>query len=147
MKTTVTHITSNIKEVVQGLLNPVSLEIGARIASQAKLLAPVDEGQLRNSLSVSTKYKTKLLNDGPGEKAPRLSKEGLNDYEAYVGSNSDHAIFQEFGTIKAVAQPFLRPAEELITQGGEPAEVMQKYSREAMEKELELRKEERKLNG
>ena len=113
-----------------------NLMIGAAIASQAKLLAPVDYGQLRNSLSASNTSKTELLNNMPGEKADALDTQGLKDDEVYAGSNSDHAIFQEYGTVKQPAQPFLRPAMEAIVQRKDPAEIFAKYGREAMEREL-----------
>jgi HK97 gp10 family phage protein len=113
-----------------------NLMIGAAIASQAKLLAPVDYGQLRNSLSASNTSRTELLNNMAGEKAEALDTQGLKDDEVYAGSNSDHAIFQEYGTVKQPAQPFLRPAMEAIVQRKEPAEIFAKYGREAMEREL-----------
>ena len=101
------------KKAVKLALHPSSLNIGVAIASQAKLLAPVDHGQLRNSLSVSTLKETKLLNDGgfspktsPMEYAEELDTQGLKANEAYVGSNTDHTIFMEYGTIKTPAQPF-----------------------------------------
>jgi HK97 gp10 family phage protein len=113
-----------------------NLMIGAAIASQAKLLAPVDYGQLRNSLSASNTSKTELLNNMPGEKAEALDTQGLKDDEVYAGSNSDHAIFQEYGTVKQPAQPFLRPAMEAVVQRKDPAEIFAKYGREAMDREL-----------
>ncbi len=142
MKIEVTHTKTNIKEVIKNVTKLSNLEIGVAIASQAKTLAPVDQGQLRNSLSAtSLRGENKLLNDHQGEQAEPLDRSGLKNDEVYVGSNSDHAIFQEFGTIKAVAQPFLRPAEEIITQGSRPADIYAKFSREQMEKELKERKE------
>jgi hypothetical protein len=136
------------KKAVKLALHPSSLNIGVAIASQAKLLAPVDNGQLRNSLSASTLKETKLLNKGgfstkgPMEYAEELDTQGLKANEAYVGSNSDHAIHMEYGTIKAVAQPFLRPSAELIIDRKTPADVVAKYCNEQMEKELKKRKEE-----
>jgi HK97 gp10 family phage protein len=113
-----------------------NLMIGAAIASQAKLLAPVDYGQLRNSLSASNTSRTELLNNMAGEKADALDTQGLKEDEVYSGSNSDHAIFQEYGTVKQPAQPFLRPAMEAIVQRKDPAEIFAKYGREAMDREL-----------
>jgi HK97 gp10 family phage protein len=117
-----------------------NLMIGAAIASQAKLLAPVDYGQLRNSLSASNTSRTEMLNNMEGEKAEALDTQGLKDDEVYVGSNSDHAIFQEYGTVKQPAQPYLRPAMEAVVQRKTPAEIFEKYGREAMDRELKRRK-------
>jgi HK97 gp10 family phage protein len=126
----------NVKSAVSNGKAISNLMIGAAIASQAKLLAPVDYGQLRNSLSASNTSRTELLNNMPGEKAEALDTQGLKDDEVYAGSNSDHAIFQEYGTVKQPAQPFLRPAMEAIVLRKDPAEIFAKYGREAMEREL-----------
>jgi HK97 gp10 family phage protein len=130
----------NVKTAVANGKAISNLMIGAAIASQAKLLAPVDYGQLRNSLSASNTSRMELLNNMPGEKADALDTQGLKDDEVYVGSNSDHAIFQEYGTVKQPAQPFLRPAMEAVVQRKDPAEIFAKYGREAMERELKRRK-------
>lgn len=126
----------NVKSAVADGKAISNLMIGAAIASQAKLLAPVDYGQLRNSLSASNTSRTELLNNMPGEKADALDTQGLKDDEVYAGSNSDHAIFQEYGTVKQPAQPYLRPAMEAIVQRKDPAEIFAKYGREAMDREL-----------
>ena len=120
-----------------------NLMIGVAIASQAKLLAPVDFGQLRNSISASNKDETRLLNNMQGEQAEGLKTDGLKGDEVYVGSNSDHTVYQEYGTIKQPAQPFLRPAMESVIMRKEPAEIYEKYGRQAMEEELKKRKEVR----
>lgn len=130
----------NVKSAVADGKAISNLMIGAAIASQAKLLAPVDYGQLRNSLSASNLKETKLLNNMPGEKAEALDTQGLKGDEVYAGSNSDHAIFQEYGTVKQPAQPFLRPAMESVVLRKEPAEIFAKYGREAMDRELKRRK-------
>ena len=55
----------------------------------AKKLAPVDTGNLRNSI-------THEVDDG--------------EPAAYIGTNVEYAPYQEFGTIHMKAQPFLKPA-------------------------------------
>jgi HK97 gp10 family phage protein len=130
----------NVKTAVANGKEISNLMIGAAIASQAKLLAPVDYGQLRNSLSASNLRETKLLNNMEGEKAEALDTQGLKGDEVYAGSNSDHAIFQEYGTVRQPAQPYLRPAMEAVVQRKTPAEIFEKYGREAMDRELKRRK-------
>ena len=130
----------NVKTAVANGKEISNLMIGAAIASQAKLLAPVDYGQLRNSLSASNTSRTEMLNNMEGEKAEALDTQGLKDDEVYAGSNSDHAIFQEYGTVKQPAQPYLRPAMEAVVQRKTPAEIFEKYGREAMDRELKRRK-------
>lgn len=127
------------KKAVAEAMKNSTFALGMSIAAQAKLLAPVDQGQLRNSISVVSHEKEALLNDRQGERAPSLNKTALGERDVYVGSNVDHAIFQEYGTVKQPAQPFLRPARELI-DGGDVAEIMKKYSREAMEALFSIRK-------
>jgi hypothetical protein len=128
----------NVKSAVADGKAISNLMIGAAIASQAKLLAPVDYGQLRNSLSASNTSRTELLNNMAGEKAEALDTQGLKDDEVYAGSNSDHAVAQEYGVgeRKMIAQPFLRPAMEAVVQRKDPAEIFAKYGREAMDREL-----------
>ena len=55
----------------------------------AKKLAPVDTGNLRNSI-------THTVDDG--------------EPAAYIGTNVEYAPYQELGTIHMAAQPFLKPA-------------------------------------
>ena len=137
----------NVSDAILKTVKNSNLELGVQIASQAKVLAPVDFGQLRNSISASSLSETKLLNDSNGEKAEALETTGLKDGEVYVGSNSDHTIFQEYGTIKQPAQPFLRPSAELKAQGANMADIVKKYNRTAMEAELKKRKETVKKYG
>ncbi len=124
-----------VKAVKQAVKNS-NLAIGVAIASQAKLFAPVDKGQLRNSISASSLRETRSLNDRPGEQASPLDTKGLQGDEVYAGSNSDHAVFLEYGTVRQKAQPYLRPAHDVIVGGASVAEIVQKYGREAMERGL-----------
>ena len=55
----------------------------------AKKLAPVDTGNLRNSITHTV-----------DEEEPA----------AYIGTNVEYAPYQELGTIHMKAQPFLKPA-------------------------------------
>jgi len=145
---TVTKIKNgNVSDAILKTVKNSNLELGVQIASQAKVLAPVDFGQLRNSISASSLSETKLLNDSNGERAEALETTGLKDGEVYVGSNSDHTIFQEYGTIRQPAQPFLRPSAELKAQGANMADIVKKYNRTAMEAELKKRKETVKKYG
>lgn len=66
----------------------------ADITRDAKTLAPVDTGNLKNSIS--------------------YSGSGL-EYE--VAPTAEYAIYQELGTSRAPAQPFMAPALERNTPG------------------------------
>lgn len=126
-------MTERVKQAIRGASEKMVLEMAIRLANQAKLLAPVDLGQLRNSISVATKNQTGIeLNKHAGEKAPPLEQAGLKEAEAYVGSNVEHATHQEYGTMYQPAQPFLRPAKELVLDGATAEQVMKKWNAEAM---------------
>lgn len=108
------------------------------VASQAKALSPVRFGQLRNSIMWNTQDKTGGLNDSPGKaESNSIAKPPKN--EGYVGSASDHAIPIEFGTRYMQAQPFLRPAGEIVTRKGEAAKIVAKYQIESMDDEFPRR--------
>lgn len=127
------------RKAVKNASKRTNLEIAVQIASQAKALAPVDQGQLRNSISASTLRENVLLNDSQGNEAIPLETRGLREGEAYVGSNTDHTIFQEYGTVKQPAQPFLRPSAELVLSKKPVEKIMSDYSRESMEAEFRKR--------
>ncbi len=148
MAVTITKIKhGNVSKAVAKAVGDSNLMLGAQIASQAKALAPVDLGQLRNSISASSLSQTVLLNNKSGEKADALETTGLKDGEVYVGSNSDHALFQEYGTIKQPAQPFLRPSAELKAKGANVADIVKTYNAKAMKEELKQRKTTVKTHG
>lgn len=75
-----------IKNVEQAV--SVALEASALVVEgAAKNLAPVDTGNLRNSITHE-----------------------VEKNEARVGTNVDYAPFIELGTVKMAAQPYLNPA-------------------------------------
>lgn len=85
-----------------------ALKSGAQIiADEAKRLAPVDTGLLRDSIEVSDK-RDHLLYARQGDKG------SLSVLVGPVGSTDDgpvrYARFVEFGTRRHEGQPFMRPA-------------------------------------
>jgi HK97 gp10 family phage protein len=102
------------------------IEIAAKMASQAKELAPVDKGVLRNSIG----YKIEDLNTAE----PQLET-SVKEKTGIVGTGVEYASYQEFGTKKMKAQPFLRPAVDVI-RGNNGLKVIKKYSLKEMEKAL-----------
>lgn len=74
---------------------------GEPIARAARAYAPVDEGNLRESITVSATLARSQRGDR-GSFAP---------VEMYVGPGQHpQAITQEFGTFKEPPQPYMRPA-------------------------------------
>lgn len=61
--------------------------IGLQAEGYAKMLAPVDTGRLRNSLTHT-----------------------VEGDAAYIGTNVEYAPYVEYGTRRTKAQPFLKPA-------------------------------------
>lgn len=95
------------------------LKTCAQIATEAKMLAPVDKGNLRQSITYSTFLQPGDLPDKP--------KKG----EGYVGSMLDYAVYQEFGTRKMKPQPFLRPAFLLVK--GKDIQIVANYINRAVD--------------
>ena len=84
--------TDNSKEVSDNIKAALlrGLETCGLVAEgYAKKLAPVDTGNLRNSI-------THEVDDG--------------ESAVYIGTNVEYAPYQELGTIHIKAQPFLKPA-------------------------------------
>ena len=84
--------TDNSKEVSEKIKKALLrwLETCGLVAEgYAKKLAPVDTGNLRNSI-------THQVDDG--------------EPAAYIGTNVEYAPYQELGTIHIKAQPFLKPS-------------------------------------
>jgi len=63
------------------------------IEGRAKDAAPVDTGNLRNSI------RTEVAADG---------------LSAVVGTHVEYAIYQEYGTYKMAAHPYMRPAADAV---------------------------------
>lgn len=72
------------------------------IQQTAKVLAPVDTGALRSSITVD------FVGDGRG-----------GSMEAEIGPTVDYGVFQEFGTSKMAPQPYLGPALDRHADGFE----------------------------
>ena len=86
------QFTDNSKEIIEAMQQATvrALEkCGLTAEGYAKKLAPVDTGNLRNSI-------THTVDDG--------------EPAAYIGTNVEYAPYVCLGTIHMKAQPFLKPA-------------------------------------
>ena len=110
-----------------------------KVAAQAKSLAPVDLGQLKNSIMWDFNKEEGALNDSGGEKTNAKLTLATGKLVGYVGTNLEYAVYQEFGTRNLIAQPYLRPAGE-SAKGVTAKAIGEKYGREAMEEEFKRRK-------
>ena len=101
-----------------------------KVNTQAKALADFAKGyqtgQLRNSLT----YKTLIVNGGE-----ELSVEP-KQHEGFVGSASDHSVYVEFGTRNMDAQPYLRPAVDVVTKGADAESSITKIMNSEMTKAI-----------
>jgi HK97 gp10 family phage protein len=97
--------------------------------SHAKLLAPFDLGQLRNSIQYRlANNRSGGLNDSQGEHADE-SLRTPSAGTAVVGATANYAVYQEFGTRYIPPQPFLRPSLALLA-GDTPEVVKEKMNAE-----------------
>jgi HK97 gp10 family phage protein len=118
------------KSIQKATLRRTLMKAGQPMAETARNLAPVDDGQLRKSITVSTKLKNPVgksefaaaMRAGLGMAAARSALRGARRaaraagqvafVEMYVGPSSaaPHAHFLEFGTSKMPPKPYMRPA-------------------------------------
>lgn len=90
------------KATERSILTRVAKKALEPVQERAKQLVPVDEGNLRDSIVISTQI------GGRGKKAER--KRPKNGVRVYVGSISRNAVPREFGSVRSAAQPYMRPA-------------------------------------
>ena len=93
--------------------------IGGSIEGHAVELCPADTGLLRNSITFAlggeAPRKT-VYYDDKMEQVGQYDGEAPDDEEheitVYVGTNVQYAPYNELGTVKMTARPFIRPAME-----------------------------------
>lgn len=124
----------NVPKAVKDGNDKALLILVARVTAQAKALAPVDLGQLRNSIMGRVEKQDVGFNSGGKKQAANEITEKARQGEGYVGSNLLHAIYNEFGTRKMAAQPFLRPAVRAVANGTSVKAAVKKYQNEAIAK-------------
>ena len=113
------------------------------VTAQAKRLAPVDNGQLRNSIMYKTGEREKGgFNDSGGKTAEIELQSVPKKGQAFVGSNLDYSVYQEFGTRKMPPQPFLRPAGALLN-----IDIVKEASIKEMREALSGRKKVLRFRG
>ncbi len=110
------------------------LELIIKVTTMAKTLSPKDDGLLENSIMWKTRTKKGGLTEGKEISYTPKQDEGV------VGSATEYAVYQEFGTRHMAAHPYLRPAIEVEALGNAAGEVMKKYCFEEMKKALKKRK-------
>lgn len=99
-KVTLKDNSDAVRSAVESRIQVALEAVGLTCERKAKELAPVDTGNLRNSL-------THLV----------------DDTTVYIGTNVEYGKYQELGTYKMKAQPFLRPA--VVDNIGEYKRIIQ----------------------
>lgn len=95
---------ARFKKEIRKNVTPAVEKGGDEFVATAKRFAPVDDGDLRNSIRVEAKtdFGVTLKAGGPAT----TRKTGRYEY--------DYALGTEFGTQKSPAQPFFYPAYRLV---------------------------------
>lgn len=94
------------KSTGRAVLRRIGIRSLAPVIATAKTLVPVDEGDLRDSLRVTTK-----LSKRQRRLHARAVAEGKSSVELFAGAAAlPHAHLVEFGTANMAPRPFLRPA-------------------------------------
>ena len=130
---TITDNTGEFLDALPEALKAIGEAIGLQAAGYAQGLAPVDTGLLRNSIAYALSGEQPSLGAfGNGKqqrtyKANRPDENGVlqkgtysghapdaehGGLAVYIGSNVSYAPYQELGTRRTPAKPFLRPAVE-----------------------------------
>lgn len=129
---------------INGALNGAgesASQTALKVAAQAKAFCPRKFGQLTNSIMIKkANNNTALFNDGSGDQlAPAKHKISITPEKGsvFVGTNSDH-WYPEFGTRYQAAQPFLRPAIDIVINKKDPDVI--KAANEAMKAAFQKKK-------
>lgn len=123
------------------------LELVTRVTAQAKALAPVDQGQLRNSIMGRVEKEDIGFNDGSGERAPDKIRERAKEGQGFVGTAVLHGIYQEFGTRFTRAQPYLRPAVDIEANGTKAKAAVLKAQSASVTREARSGRRTRRTTG
>ena len=113
VKTTVSEQWNGQEVKIRGqrVVGKTAYEVGLVVEGQAKLLAPYDTGRLRGSITTASKEKQSAP-EAPASTSDAISPPA-DDQEVLVGTAVDYGPYQEFGTVRTAAHPFLRPALDL----------------------------------
>lgn len=113
-----------VKVIGNKVISDSTYKIGLVVEGQAKELAARRYGYLAASINTQSKDKGDDV-ESPGKYAKESPPTGHNintfrkitkpnnDNDTLVGTAVDYAPYQEFGTVKMDAAPFLRPALDL----------------------------------
>ena len=100
-----------IKVKGKKVVNKTAFEIGLVVEGQAKVLINNVTGRLAGSLTTQAKAHGNNVRS-PATATDKITAPG-DDMEVFVGTAVEYGPYVEFGTRRASARPFLRPALDL----------------------------------
>ena len=106
--------------------------IGSKAAGYAGALAPHDTGRLRNSITWATQESEGRhfsYTDDPGNSFSYEIGTGVPEDSVCVGTNVEYAEYQEMGTSKTKAHPYLKPG--VMNHINEYKELAESFMRKA----------------
>jgi len=106
---------ARVKQLASLAAKGAIYQIGLVVEGQAKELTPVDQGRLKASITTVAADGKRTLPTGPGADARDVISAPSNKNQVYVGTSVEYAPYQEYGTRRSEAQPFLRPALDLAS--------------------------------
>jgi len=110
------------------------IEIAMNVTTQAKLFAPVAAikgGRLKNSIMWLSSWGKK-----GGNKGGDVLREKPEENSIHIGTAVEYGLYQEFGTRKMEAQPFLRPAADKVVNGTQGVTAMKKAIEKSVAKRM-----------
>lgn len=114
----------DVERATEKAMKKAARMIGGTVEGHAKELCPVDTGLLRNSITFALGGQAPAIIDYQSDTKDKNGDFTTGHYEGeapddddnqitvYVGTNVQYAPYQELGTSKIDARPFLRPAME-----------------------------------
>lgn len=144
------------REGAEQALKAAIVQTMIRVRTEAVQSAPSDLGQLRNSIMWRKGWTTDAFGfpqeggfneAGPGKNGSEQATQKITSpsgLEGFVGSAVEYATYQEFGTRRQKAQPYMRPAADAV-RGFDASQIANTWGREAMAKEFRKRRTSRGL--
>lgn len=97
------------KSLERSVLRRTAVKALEPVRDRAKQLAPVDDGHLRDSITIGNRLTRSARSADRAE--PR---QGVR---VYCGTANRNAVPREFGSIRSPAEPFMRPAWDSESRG------------------------------
>lgn len=111
------------------------LETAINVTAQAKDLAPVDTANLKGSIMWQSANQQGGYGEGSSTESNKLTSP-IPKGGAIVGTACEYAVYQEYGTRKMFAQPYLRPAVDIVARGSTLDNAMKSAMEQSVAKEL-----------